>query len=142
MNESEGYVVYFFPQALEALGDAIKPYLREGPGGEHVLCREIDTAGSLIEMTLDASTPDGRSVAIEVMVPQSMVKLIVSARSEAGFGFSPRVAPALMATLPPVAGASPAANAPPQALPQPVETPAVAKTEMKASAESKLPPEG
>jgi len=125
MNESEGYVVYFFPQALEALGDAIKPYLREGPGGEHVLCREIDTAGSLIEMTLDASTPDGRSVAIEVMVPQSMVKLIVSARSEAGFGFSPRVAPALMATLPPVAGDAP-----------------VAKTEMKTSAESKLPPEG
>jgi hypothetical protein len=142
MNESEGYVVYFFPQALEALGDAIKPYLREGPGGEHVLCREIDTAGSLIEMTLDASTPDGRSVAIEVMVPQSMVKLIVSARSEAGFGFSPRVAPALMATLPPVAGDAPAANAPPQALPQSVETPAVAKTEVKASAESKLPPEG
>ena len=142
MNESEGYVVYFFPQALEALGDAIKPYLREGPGGEHVLCSEIDTAGSLIEMTLDASTPDGRSVAIEVMVPQSMVKLIVSARSEAGFGFSPRVAPALMATLPPVAGDAPAANAPPQALPQSVETPAVAKTEVKASAESKLPPEG
>ena len=142
MNESEGYVVYFFPQALEALGDAIKPYLREGPGGEHVLCREIDTAGSLIEMTLDASTPDGRSVAIEVMVPQSMVKLIVSARSEAGFGFSPRVAPALMATLPPVAGDAPAADARPQALPQTVETPVVAKTEVKASAESKLPPEG
>ena len=142
MNESEGYVVYFFPQALEALGDAIKPYLREGPGGEHVLCREIDTAGSLIEMTLDASTPDGRSVAIEVMVPQSMVKLIVSARSEAGFGFSPRVAPALMATLPPVAGDAPPADAAPQALPQSVETPVVAKTEVKASAEAKLPPEG
>jgi hypothetical protein len=59
MNESEGYVVYFFPQALEALGDAIKPYLREGPGGEHVLCHEVDTAGSLIEMTIEANTPDG-----------------------------------------------------------------------------------
>ena len=45
MNASEGYAVYFFPQALEALGDAIKPYLREGPGGEHVLCHEIDTGG-------------------------------------------------------------------------------------------------
>ena len=31
MNASEGYAVFFFPQALEALGDAIKPYLREGP---------------------------------------------------------------------------------------------------------------
>ena len=103
MNESEGYVVYFFPQALEALGDAIKPYLREGPGGEHVLCHEIDTAGALLEMThRSAVTHDGRTVALELMVPQSMVKMVVSARSEAGFGFSPRVAPALMASLPPV----------------------------------------
>ena len=117
MNESQGYVVYFFPQALEALGDAIKPYLREGPGGEHVLCNEIDTAGSLIEMTIDATAADGRSVSLELMVPQSMVKMIVTARSDAGFGFSPRVAPALMATLPPVAGDAPPADARPQALP-------------------------
>ena len=42
-------------------------------------------------MTLQASTDDGRTVALELMVPQQMVKMIVSARSEAGFGFSPRV---------------------------------------------------
>ena len=45
MNANVGYAVFFFPQALEALGDAIKPYLVEGQGGLHVLCREIDTAG-------------------------------------------------------------------------------------------------
>ena len=50
MNESDGYFVYFFPQALEALGEAIKPYLRDGAGGEHVRCTKIDTAGALIEM--------------------------------------------------------------------------------------------
>jgi hypothetical protein len=134
MNESEGYVVYFFPQALEALGDAIKPYLREGPGGEHVLCHEIDTAGSLIEMTIEAQTQDGRTVAVEVMIPQSRVKMIVSARSEASFGFSPRVAPALMA-LPPVAGNAPPADAPTQAVPASDAAPATAKA-------SQLPPEG
>ena len=138
MNESEGYVVYFFPQALEALGDAIKPYLREGPGGEHVLCHEIDTAGALLEMTIEAQTNDGRSVSLELMVPQSMVKMVVSARSEAGFGFSPRVAPALMATLPPVSPKAPAASEPTQAVPQSGEAPAVqAKSEA-----SNLPPEG
>ena len=137
MNESEGYVVYFFPQALEALGDAIKPYLREGPGGEHVLCHEVDTAGSLIEMTIEANTPDGHTVALELMIPQAMVKMIVSARSDAAFGFSPRVAPALMAVLPPVAGGAPAPQAPTQAVPQSSETPAVEKAER-----TDLPPEG
>ncbi|KGQ19699.1 hypothetical protein LF41_2637 [Lysobacter dokdonensis DS-58] len=138
MNESEGYVVYFFPQALEALGEAIKPYLREGPGGEHVLCHEIDTGGGLIEMTIMAQTNDGRSVALELMVPGSMVKMVVSARSEAGFGFSPRVAPALMASLPPVSEQAPAPSAPTQAVPQSGDAPAVTT---KAES-SNLPPEG
>ena len=52
MNDSSGYAVFFFPQALEALGEAIKPYLQDGPAGAHVLCHEIDTGGALIEMTL------------------------------------------------------------------------------------------
>ncbi len=134
MNESEGYAVYFFPQALEALGEAIKPYLREGPGGEHVLCHEIDTAGALLEMTIQAQSNDGRTVALELMVPQSMVRMVVSAHSEAGFGFSQRVAPALMASLPPVSAAAPAAQAPTQAVPQAVETPKAESTQ--------LPPEG
>ena len=134
MNASEGYVVYFFPQALEALGDAIKPYLREGPGGEHVLCHEIDTAGALLEMTIEAESNDGRTVALELMVPQSMVKMVVSAHSEAGFGFSPRVAPALMASLPPVSAKAPPATAPMQAVAQTDEAP-------KAEA-TNLPPEG
>ena len=33
MNDKNGYAVFFFPQALEALGDAIKPYLQEGKAG-------------------------------------------------------------------------------------------------------------
>ena len=100
MNESDGYFVYFFPQALEALGEAIKPYLRDGAGGEHVRCSKIDTAGALIEMDVDLDLPDGRAMSVEVMVPQSMVRMIVTARSDAAFGFSPRVTPALMSTLP------------------------------------------
>ena len=142
MNESEGYVVYLFPQALEALGEAIKPYLREGPGGEHILCHEIDTAGSLIEMTIQAATDEGHSVALELMVPQQMVRMIVSARSDAAFGFSPRVAPALM-TLPPVSRAAPKADAPSHAVPQPVVTPEAPKTDAPAAtSQANLPPEG
>jgi hypothetical protein len=95
MNGSEGYAVFFFPQALEALGDAIKPYLAEGPAGVHVLCKEIDTAGALIEMTLQSQTADGKPSMIELMVPGSMVRMIVSAHSDGSFGFGPRQAAAV-----------------------------------------------
>ena len=92
MNDLNGYAVFFFPQALEALGDAIKPYLQEGKAGPHLLCREIDTGGALVEMTLDGRTPQGQPVDLELMVPTSMVRMIVSARGEEAFGFGPRTA--------------------------------------------------
>ena len=130
MNEGKGFAVYLFPQALEALGEAIKPYLVEGAGGSHVLCTDIDTGGSLIEMTIAAATQDGQDISLELMIPTNMVRMIVSARGEGSFGFGPRVAPALMATLPAAAASAPPADAPPQALPEtkeakdaPTETP-------------------
>lgn len=88
MNDSNGYAVFFFPQALEALGDAIKPYLQEGTAGTHVLCRGIDTGGALIEMLLQGAAADGSPVELELMVPSAMVRMIVSAHSDATFGFA------------------------------------------------------
>lgn len=90
MNESAGYAVFFFPPALEALGDAIKPYLQDGPAGVHVPCREVDTGGSFIEMTLKGRSNDGHDIGLELMVPGNMVRMIVSARSDAEFGFYDR----------------------------------------------------
>src|SRR5690606_2226147 len=81
-----------FPQALEALGDAIRPYLQEGAAGAHVLCNEIDTGGALVEMTLQGRDSENREVALELMVPTSMVRMIVSTRSDESFGFGPQVA--------------------------------------------------
>ncbi len=90
MNDSAGYAVFFFPPALEALGDAIKPYLQDGPAGVHVPCREVDTGGAFIKLTLQGQTNDGRDIALELMVPSAMVRMIVSARSDAEFGFYDR----------------------------------------------------
>lgn len=90
MNDSAGYAVFLFPPAIEALGDAIKPYLQDGPAGVHVPCREIDTGGAFIEMTLQGHTDDGREISLELMVPGAMVRMIVSARSTAEFGFYDR----------------------------------------------------
>ena len=130
MSDFNGYAVFFFPNAIEALGDAIKPYLQDSPGGPHILCRDIDVGGALAQLTLEGRTTDGRELDLELMFPTSMVRMIVSARGEGSFGFGPRVAPALMATLPPVAGNAPPADAAPKALPEaeaakatPTETP-------------------
>lgn len=125
MNDGRGYVVFFFPQALEALGDPIKHYLLGAPGNEHVLCREIDTGGALIQMVLDAQTTEGRPVQIQLMVPASMVRMIVSAQGDEEFGFRPRIGIGGVApqTLPPVGPTASPPHSPAQAVPTPVDAP-------------------
>jgi hypothetical protein len=113
MSESSGYAVFLFPQALEALADAVKPYLQTGPAGLFVPCKEVDTGGAFIEMTLEGRSPDGRVVELELMVPGNMVRMIVSAHSESGgpdFGFynrkpTPTVEPGLPPTTESATGA-------------------------------------
>ncbi len=90
MKGNAGYAVFFFPQALEVLGGAIKPYLTPSLGEPYLLCREIDTGGALVEMTLEGQSEDGKSVQIELLVPVSMIKMVVSARGDDLFGFVPR----------------------------------------------------
>lgn len=123
MNESTGFSVFFFPPALEALGEAIKPYLQDGPAGPYVPCVDVDTAGAFIEITLSDRDHNGREVALELMVPGNMVRMIVSARSDGEFGFYNRSKPARAMIEPglpadaPAAGieAAPAAEAKPGA---------------------------
>ncbi|MFC3551150.1 hypothetical protein ACFOLC_08965 [Lysobacter cavernae] len=124
LDETQGYAVFFFPQALEVLGEAIKPYLHDGPTGPHMLCQSIDTGGALLEMTIEGRTPDGQSVAMELMVPTSMVRMIVSARSGGVFGFGPRIPHEAAAGLPPVALAAAPKPVTPIELPAPSIEPA------------------
>jgi hypothetical protein len=134
MGDFQGYAVFLHEQAIEVFGEAIKPYLSDGERGTHILCREIDTSGAFVEMTLDGHGPDGRSVDIELMVPGNAVRMIVSARSDGEFGFAPRSsAPGVIVEpgLPAVGPTAAPADAPPQQLPEstqpadaPVRTPA------------------
>lgn len=121
MTGRNGYAVFFFPQALEALGDAIKPYIHDSPVvGPHVACDEVDTAGALIEMTLKGRMPTGEEVDLELMVPSSMVRMIVSRQSGGVFGFGPRSYEAAtpLPMLPMVGPSAPPAEAPAQAVPE------------------------
>jgi hypothetical protein len=100
MGDRNGYAVFFYENSLATLGEAIKPYLCEGPHGTHVSCREVDTAGSFVEMMLDGREDSGRTIDLELIVPTSMVRMIVSARADEAFGFVPRDATPLEPALP------------------------------------------
>lgn len=117
MNDTSGYAVFFFPQALEVLGDPIRPFLQDGPAGPHVACATIDTGGAFIEMTIEGRTPEGRDVSLELMVPSSMVRMVVSTQSEAMFGFGLRDAEPALASLPVLGPTAEPASAPPDAFP-------------------------
>ena len=54
---------------------------------------------------LQGVTAEGQTVQLELMVPGSMVRMIVSSQSDGSFGFGPRVMP------PPIAVAKPDPNA-------------------------------
>ncbi|MFC5576476.1 hypothetical protein ACFPOA_00440 [Lysobacter niabensis] len=123
MNEAHGYFVFFHSQALEALGDPIKPYLLGEGDNQHVLCGEVDTGGALIEMTLSGQAHDGKVVQIELMVPGSMVRMIVSAHGDEQFGFQPRITGGPVQALPPVGPTAAPAHEAPQAVPAAVDSP-------------------
>lgn len=133
MDGNNGYAVFFFPQALEALGEAIKPYLRDGPAGPHVVCHGIDTAGSLVEMNLSGTTNDGREVELELMVPSGMVRMIVSAHSDEMFGFGPHALKGAVQKVAPVAEAG-GAGVGPAAAPEPEHAPAAAGAAVEGKA--------
>lgn len=109
MNGKGGFAVFFYPQALEALGEAIKPYLQDSPVGVHVACEEIDTAGGFVEMTMRGRNNEGRDVTLELMVPGSMVRMIVSSQQDGAFGFRPHMPEPAVVPAPATGPATPAA---------------------------------
>ena len=87
MADAPNYAVFLFPQALEALGDPIKPYVRNEPMGPHIVCAEIDASGAFFGMTLAGKGDKGQPLELEIMVPTSMVKLVMSMHGEHDIGF-------------------------------------------------------
>jgi hypothetical protein len=87
MPDSPNYAVFLFPQAIEALGDPIKPYLRDAPLGPHIVCTEIDSSGSFFAMTLFGQGAKGQPLELEIMIPSSMVRLVMSMHGEHEIGF-------------------------------------------------------
>ena len=87
MPDAPNYAVFLYPQALEALGDPIKPYVRDAPLGPHIVCAEIDASGPFFGMTLAGQGAQGQALSLEIMVPSSMVRLVMSMHGEHEIGF-------------------------------------------------------
>jgi hypothetical protein len=78
MSEETQYAIYLHANALEALGEPIKPYLTQGPNGPHIVCTELDTGGALAEMCVQVNNAEGKPVVTEVMIPVGMIRMVVS----------------------------------------------------------------
>ena len=63
------------------------PYLQEGPHGQHFLCEEIDSGGSLFGMTITTKAADGTLAEIALLVPSAMVRLVLSTQPELEIGY-------------------------------------------------------
>lgn len=136
-EHTSGYAVFLYEQALEALGEPIKPYVQTGPSGPHVPCHEVDTGGAFVEMTLLARTDRGEPAEIELMIPMQMVRMIVSMRSEAVFGFAAGERELRVDALPVVGPDAPAAQEPSSSTPH-----AALPSGTSGADDRRLPPEG
>lgn len=116
-DPTTGYAVFLFDQAVEALGEAVKPYLQDGAAGPHIPCHAVDTGGAFVEMTLQARTAGDEEAEIELMVPIQMVRMIVSMRSDEAFGFVVRGEGERVTRLPAVGPDAPPAREPSAAVP-------------------------
>lgn len=135
-EQTSGYAVFLFEQAFEALGEAIKPYVQDGPAGPHVPCVGVDTGGSFVELTLRAKDDAGGEVETELMIPMQMVRMIVSTHSDAAFGFAAVDRDARLPSLPVVGPDAPAPREPSTSMPHGEATPIVDADDRR------LPPEG
>lgn len=87
MTHATRYAVFLFPQAIEALGAAIKPYLTDSPMGPQIVCSAVDASGGFFQLTVPGCDQAGNEIAAELMVPSAMIKLVASMHDEHAFGF-------------------------------------------------------
>jgi len=81
------YAVFLFPPAIDALGAAIKPYLTDSPLGPHIVCSAVDASGAFFQLTVPGCDREGKEIKAELMLPNPMVRMVVSLHDDHAFGF-------------------------------------------------------
>ena len=72
-----------------ALGDTIKPYVKDGSLGRYMYCMSATQSGNFVDMKFHPSQCDGSIKDIMIVsVPVQFVKLMISGGSANPLGFS------------------------------------------------------
>lgn len=75
-------------EAITILGEAIKPYLRDGRFGPYIYCRSASQNGAFLDMEF-AAADSGGTIRNDMLisVPLQYVKMIVSGSHDLPIGF-------------------------------------------------------
>ncbi len=87
MAHKQTYAVMLFKEAVEALGEAIKPFQRTGQFGDFIPCLSVDTNGPLCTLVVDNRSEGANELTVELQIPYPMIKLIVGSEVEGHAGF-------------------------------------------------------
>jgi hypothetical protein len=87
MASKQTYSVLLFAEAIEVLGDAIKPFLRTGQFGDFIPCQAVETHGPLCTLVVDTRSEGATDLTVELQLPYPMIKLIVGTEAEGHAGF-------------------------------------------------------
>jgi len=88
-NKEKVFGILLFGSAVDELGVAITPYLRQGPVGDYIYCRSVVQEGAFMKLTIDPEQVDqGIECPMVLWIPTSFVKFVAVAEDEKSIGFS------------------------------------------------------
>ena len=81
-KEERDWGVVHTDDAINELGEDIKPYLTEGQHGLYLYCKDVDMSQPYLHMVADYRGQDCEPFELEIYVPHHYVKLIASSAKQ------------------------------------------------------------
>lgn len=83
MATDDKYGVLLTDQGWDELGEALKPYVQNGPIGKYIYFKELTFTGSFISLTFTPNQVQDRIVTeMQIYIPSHFVKFVASAAGE------------------------------------------------------------
>jgi len=86
-KEESVWGVILTDDAINELGEDIKPYLTEGQHGLYLFCKDVDMSQRYLHIVAEYQEPDCEPCELEIYVPHHYVKLIASSTDKNKIGF-------------------------------------------------------
>ena len=86
-KEKRVWGVLFTDAGLNDLGEALEPYLRKGPIGPYLYCKQVEMTQPFFRMVADYQDPAGPDFEAEIYVPYHYIKCVVAGTDRKKIGF-------------------------------------------------------